>query len=213
MGRLQVTGASGNRTWPYVWLTNSDYPSASARGAVSGKLIITDPLKPLLAANTNTWIGLSQPDAGGNWQFESKRYQHWVHPDTNGNFVIPFVRPGSYTLSAFAVGAVGEFTYSNNVTITANTTNALGNLTWNVTHPGGQIAWEIGIPDRSAGEFRHGTNYWYAFLWETYSNDFPNPLTYTVGTSNWTNDWNYAHPGYLVGTNWSSLRCRWWEDL
>ncbi len=194
--------------WPYVWLTNSDYPAANLRGAVSGKLIINDALKPALAAGTNTWIGLSQPDAGGNWQFESKRYQTWVHPDTNGNFVIPFVRPGSYTLSAFTDGAVGEFTFSNSVTITANTTNALGNLTWSVPHPGGQIIWEIGVPDRRAGEFRHSTNYWYAFLWETYSNDFPNPLEYTNGVSNWSNDWNYAHPGYLVGTNWSAWKWR-----
>ena len=194
--------------WPYAWLTNSDYPAANQRGAVSGKLIISDALKPALAAGTNTWIGLSQPDAGGNWQFESKRYQSWVHPDTNGNFFIPFMRPGSYTLSAFTDGAVGEFTYSNSVTVTANTTNALGNLTWAVPHPGGQIIWEIGIADRRAGEFRHSTNYWYPFLWETCSNDFPNPLEYTNGVSNWSNDWNYAHPGYLVGTNWSAWKWR-----
>ena len=194
--------------WPYSWLTNSDYPAANQRGSVSGKLIITDALKPALAAGTNTWIGLSQPDAGGNWQFESKRYQSWVHPDTNGNFFIPFMRSGSYTLSAFSDGTVGEFTYSNSVTITASTTNALGNLTWVVPHPGGQIAWEIGVPDRRAGEFRHSTNYWYPFLWETYSNDFPNPLEYTNGVSNWSNDWNYAQPGYLVGTNWSAWKWR-----
>ena len=194
--------------WPYSWLTNSDYPAANQRGAVSGKLIITDALKPTLAAGTNTWIGLAQPDTGGNWQFESKRYQSWVHPDTNGNFFIPFMRPGSYTLSAFTDGAVGEFTFSNSVNVTANNTNALGNLTWAVPHPGGQIAWEIGIPDRRAGEFRHSTNYWYPFLWETYSNDFPNPLGYTNGVSNWSNDWNYAHPGYLVGTNWSVWKWR-----
>ena len=194
--------------WPYAWLTNSDYPATNLRGAVSGKLIINDPLKPALAAGTNTWIGLSQPDVGGNWQFESLRYQSWVHPDASGNFVIPFLRPGSYTLSAFTDGAVGEFTYSNSVNITANSTNALGNLTWTVPHPGGQIAWEIGIPDRRAGEYRHSTNYWYAFLWETYSNDFPNPLEYTNGVSNWSNDWNYAHSGYLVGTNWSSWKWR-----
>ncbi|MFO1489273.1 MAG: polysaccharide lyase family protein, partial [Verrucomicrobiota bacterium] len=194
--------------WPYAWLTNSDYPAVNLRGAVSGKLILADPLKPALAAGTNTWVGLAQPDAGGNWQFESKRYQYWVHPDANGNFFIPAVRPGSYTLSAFTDGAVGEFTYSNSVTVAANATNALGNLTWTVPHPGGQIAWEIGVPDRRAGEFRHSTNYWYPFLWETYSNDFPNPLVYNVGSGNWSNDWNYAHSGYLVGTNWLPWKWR-----
>jgi len=194
--------------WPYSWLTNSDYPADSARGTVTGKIILTDPLKPALVAGTNTWVGVAQPDPGGNWQFESKRYQTWVHPDANGNFSIAHIRPGTYTLSAWTVGAVGECTLTN-VLITAGATNALGSLNWTNTHPGGQIAWEIGIPDRSAAEFKHGTNYWYPFLWTTYTNDFPNPLTYNVGTSNWTNDWNYAQPGYLTGTNtWSQWKWR-----
>ncbi|MFM2082266.1 MAG: hypothetical protein RL380_957 [Verrucomicrobiota bacterium] len=218
-----TNAAGGNACWadakaqvdaekaaqPYAWLVgNTNYPPASGRGAVSGNFIISDPLKPALAVNTNTWIGLAQPDAGGNWQFESKRYQYWVHPAANGSFTIPNVRPGTYTLSAIAVGAVGEFTYSNSVTVTAAATNALGNLTWTVPHPGGQIAWEIGVPDRTAKEFRHGTNYWEPYLWETYSNDFPNPLEYTNGVSNWSKDWNYAHSGYLVGTNWSAWKWR-----
>lgn len=194
--------------WPYAWLTGmTNYPLANARGAVSGKFIVTDPLKPALAVGTNTWIGLAQVNPGGNWQFESKRYQYWVHPDAAGNFVIPNVRPGTFTLFAFTPGAVGEFSLTN-VTVSAAATNALGNITWNVPHPGGQIAWEIGIPDRRAGEFRHGTNYWTPYLWETYSNVFPNPLTFNVGTSNWTNDWNYAHSGYNVGTNWSPWKWR-----
>ena len=194
--------------WPYSWLTNSDYPADSLRGTVTGKIILTDPLKPSLTVGTNTWVGVSQPDPGGNWQFESKRYQSWVHPDATGNFSIAHIRPGTYTLSAWTVGAVSEFTLTN-VVITAGATNALGNLNWTNTHPGGQIAWEIGIPDRSAAEFRHGTNYWYPYLWTTYTNDFPNPLTYNVGTSNWTNDWNYAQPGYLTGTtNWAQWKWR-----
>jgi rhamnogalacturonan endolyase len=194
--------------WPYAWLTNSDYPADNLRGVVTGKIILTDPLKPALAAGTNTWVGVSQPDPGGNWQFESKRYQTWVHPDASGNFSLAHLRPGMFTLSAWTPGALGEFTLTN-VIVTAGATNALGNLNWTNTHPGGQIAWEIGIPDRSAAEFKHGTNYWYPYLWTTYTNDFPNPLTYNVGTSNWTNDWNYAQPGYLTGTNtWSQWKWR-----
>lgn len=194
--------------WPYSWLTNSDYPADNLRGTVTGKITLTDLLKPALATGTNTWVGVSQFDPGGNWQFDSKHYEYWVHPDTSGNFFIAHIRPGTYTLSAWTVGAVGEFTLTN-VVISANATNALGNLNWTNTHPGGQIAWEIGIPDRSAAEFKHGTNYWYPYLWTAYTNDFPNPLTYNVATSNWANDWNYAQPGYLTGTtNWSQWKWR-----
>jgi rhamnogalacturonan endolyase len=196
--------------WPYAWLNNANYPADALRGGVAGTIVITDPLKPLLAAGTNTWVGVAQPDPGGNWQFESKRYQTWVHPGPDGNFTLAHLRPGVYTLSAWTPGAVGEFTLTN-VIVTAGETNALGALTWRVAHPGGQIAWEIGVPDRSAAEFRHGTNYWYPFLWDQYSREFPNPLEYTNGVSNWSNDWNYAQSGYELGvgsTNWTRWKWR-----
>jgi hypothetical protein len=61
--------------WPYAWLTNSDNPADTARGTVAAKFMISDVLKPGLTASTNTWIGVAQPDPGGNWQFESQRYQ------------------------------------------------------------------------------------------------------------------------------------------
>jgi rhamnogalacturonan endolyase len=196
--------------WPYAWLTNADYPADSARGTVTGTIIITDPLKPALAAGTSTWVGVSQPDPGGNWQFESKRYQTWVHPDASGNFRLAHLRPGTYTLSAWTVGAVGEFTLTN-IVVTAGATNALGNVTWNVAHPGGQIAWEIGVPDRSAAEFKHGTNYWYPFLWDQYCQELSNPLEFTIGSNNPATDWNYAHGGYEIGvgsTNWVQWKWR-----
>jgi rhamnogalacturonan endolyase len=194
--------------WPYAWLTyNTNYPPASGRGAVSGRLVVNDAFKPALTGS-NAWVGLAQPDAGGNWQFESKRYQYWAHADSVGNFTIPHVRPGSYTLYAWIAGAVGEFSRSS-VTVAAGGTNALGTLTWNVPHTGGYLAWEIGIPDRSAHEFRHGsTDYFEPFMWERFSSEFSNPLEYTVGASNWSNDWNYAHCGYLAGTNWNGWKWR-----
>ncbi|HEU5071390.1 MAG TPA: polysaccharide lyase family protein [Verrucomicrobiae bacterium] len=195
--------------WPYAWLSdNTNYPVGASRGAVSGRFSVNDPLKPSLAAGTNTWIGLAQPDPASNWQFDSKHYQYWTHPDAAGHFVVPAVRPGIYTLYAFTDGAVGEFSQPN-VVVSAGATNALGDVTWTVPHPGGRIAWEIGVPDRSATEFRHGhTDYWYPFLWNTISNEWSNPLEYFVGTSNWTNDWNYVHPGYLAGGTWSGWKWR-----
>lgn len=196
--------------WPYSWPTNSDYPPDAARGTVTGKIILKDPLKPSLVAGANMWVGLSQPDPGGNWQFESKRYQTWTHPEADGNFAIAHLRPGTYTLSAWTPGAIGEFTRTN-VIVTAGATNLLGNLNWTVSHPGGRIVWEIGIPDRSAAEFRHGTNYWQPFLWDQYYREFSNPLEYTVGVSNWTNDWNYAQSGYETsapGNHWAPWKWR-----
>ena len=59
------------------------------------------------------------------------------------------------------------------------------------------------MPDRTAKEFRHGDDYFQGFLWDQFSGQFSNPLEYTVGVSDWSTDWNYAHSGYLVGTSWS----------
>ena len=84
-------------------------------------------------------------------------------------------------------------------------------MTWNLAHPGGQIAWEIGIPDRSAAEFKHGTNYWYPFLWDQYCAELSNPLEFTIGSNAWATAWNYAHSGYELGvgsTNWAPWKWR-----
>src|ERR1700738_5030409 len=93
--------------WPYSWLTtDSHYPQDSERGTASGTFMVNDALKPSVSG-ANAWVGLAQPDAGGNWQDESKRYQYWVQADSGGTFSIPHVRPGDSTLYAFVTGAVG----------------------------------------------------------------------------------------------------------
>lgn len=189
--------AAEKAAWPYAWLTGStNYPVAGDRGAISGTLVFSDALKSGVNAS-NAWVGLVDPSVA-NWEFESKFYQYWQHADSNGNFTIPHVRPGTYTLHAFNAGAVGEFAVSN-VVITAGTTNPLGTLTWNIPHAGGYIAWEIGRPDRLPLEFRHGTNYWEPYLWNAFADEFSNPLNFSLDSGNPAWDLNYAHNFY--GTN------------
>ncbi len=184
--------------WPYAWLTNTaSYPPESARGSATGRLVVRDVLKPGLGSS-NAWVGLAQPPPGGNWQFESNHYQYWCRSDASGNFIIPHVRPGTYTLYAFTDGAVGEYSRQN-VTVSAGRATALGNVIWNVPHKGRSIAWEIGVPDRSAREFRHGTDYFHGYVWANPQSEFPNPLEYTIGKSDWTKDWNYVHSWYKSG--------------
>jgi rhamnogalacturonan endolyase len=184
--------------WPYAWMTNiPSYPTAAQRGAVSGQLVIKDSLKPDLKP-TNTWVGLFDPSAGKSWQFDSMGYQYWAKADQDGNFTIPAVRPGNYTLYAFTEGVVGEFS-KQGVVVEASKTNALGAVAWDVPHQGRSIAWEIGIPDRTAKEFRHGSDGIKDYIWSHFQEEFPNPLEYTVGKSDPAKDWNYAHSWYQVG--------------
>ncbi len=189
--------AAEKAAWPYSWLANPDHPAASGRGTVTGKLVISDALKPGVSG-AGARVGLAAPeDSAGNWQFQGKGYQYWAVADAAGNFTIPGVRPGSYTLYAFSDGVVGEFTKTA-VTVTAGGTNSQGTLTWNVVHPSASIAWEIGTPDRTAKEFRHGNDYFEPFLWNGFSAELPNPLVYTVGVSNPATDWNYVHTLYAT---------------
>jgi rhamnogalacturonan endolyase len=187
--QAQVDAEAG--AWPYAWLTDNDlYPLSDARGAVTGHFLVSDALKPDVTG-ASAWVGLAQPDPGGNWQFESKHYQYWVKADDNGSFTIPNVRPGTYTLYAFVSGAVGEYSQTD-VAVTPGDLTSVGDLIWTVPHPGNSLAWEIGIADRTATEFRHGTNYFEPFLYQQFASEFSGPLEYTVGVSDWSTDWNYA---------------------
>jgi rhamnogalacturonan endolyase len=202
--------------WPYAWLQHPDYPTAEARGTVTGQLVLRDPLAPEQRF-TNAWIGLTAPDylpvpsgfggygRGGfplatDWQRDAKYYQFWVRPDAEGRFTIRNVRPGAYTLRAISDGAIGEFARTN-VTVAAASTNALGVLDWEPVRFG-RTLWQIGIPNRTAREFRHGTNAWQWGTYFKYAGDFPVDVNFVMGKSDWRQDWNYVQPPrWLAATN------------
>jgi rhamnogalacturonan endolyase len=206
--RTQV--AAEKAAWPYKWLVNPDHPAASDRGTVTGKFQITDSLNPAVSS-AGAHIGLAAAEeADGNWQFQSKGYQYWTVADAKGNFTLPAVRPGTYTLYAYNTGAVGEFSQKS-VTVTAGKTASLGTVTWSVPHAGRTVAWEIGIPDRTAREFRHGDDYFQPYLWDIYPKEFSNPLIYTVGTSNPARDWNYVHSALPATDDSADLKTWDWQ--
>ncbi|HEX9046941.1 MAG TPA: hypothetical protein VF988_07925, partial [Verrucomicrobiae bacterium] len=45
--------------WPYSWFGNTNYASASARGAIAGKIVIADTYNPNASA-ANLWVGAVQ---------------------------------------------------------------------------------------------------------------------------------------------------------
>jgi len=153
-----------------------------------------------------------------------KPYQFWVKTDANGNFTIPDVIAGAnYTLYAFGPGAAGTFQSQAqtggsapneldipspqfSVTVTAGATNNLGVVTWTPTRVGPTV-FEIGYPDRTAAKFRHGDDFWVGDIgpgptnpmpvWTKfleYPFDFPGDVSYTVGSSRWSTDWNFCQP-------------------
>jgi rhamnogalacturonan endolyase len=47
--------------WPYEWVSDANYPSASNRGLVRGEIVFRDPLAPDLKLS-NLWVGVTAPD-------------------------------------------------------------------------------------------------------------------------------------------------------
>lgn len=195
--------AKEKAAWPYAWAVDKDFPSANQRANLTGQLFLQDPYDPDLRMS-NVWVGVAAPDypapwAGQNgmpplvdWQRDAKFYQFWAQADGTGRFRIPNIRAGFYTLHAFADGVLGEFTLTN-VNLTTGQSLDLGRLTWTPKRFG-RTLWQIGVPDRTAREFRHGDHYWQWGLYFNYPREFSNDVDYVVGQSDWRRDWNYVQP-------------------
>jgi rhamnogalacturonan endolyase len=189
--------------WPFPWVQGVDYPQKSGRSTVTGQLVLDDPQ----AASTklpHLYVGLTHPDfiglggafarrsGNGNlvtWNHDADFYQFWTEGNEDGTFTLENVRPGAYTLHAFADGVLGEFAKAN-ITVTAGQPLDLGKIDWKPVRYGKQV-WEIGYPDRTGGKFfkGDGADYW---LWGwplRYALLFPNDITYTIGKSDYHKDW------------------------
>jgi rhamnogalacturonan endolyase len=202
--------------WPYAWFVDKHFPPSAERGILAGKIILHDTFASD-AAMSNVWVGVAAPDylppdqrrrsetnPSSNysnrygfppqieWQRDAKFYQFWTRADASGNFEIRNIRPGAYTLHAFGDGVMGEFAMTN-VVVAAGETKSLGELVWQPLRFG-RTLWEIGIPDRTAREFRHGDHFWRWGLYLQYPQEFPNDVNFIIGQSDWSRDWNYAQP-------------------
>ncbi|AXP80170.1 Rhamnogalacturonate lyase precursor [Mariniflexile rhizosphaerae] len=194
----KARAAQERAEWPYAWLTNTpEYPLADGRGNIVGNFSITDSEKPEIDGG-NAWIGVTQllPESDGDWQFEDRSYQYWVKTDASGNFDIKHIRPGTYTLFAFKTGEIDEYRIEN-VTVTAGGTTNLGNINWTIPRNNGNLVWDIGIPDRTAGEYKFGDfDYCEGYVEDKFESTFPNPIEYNVADKNWSTALPYVHSRY-----------------
>jgi rhamnogalacturonan endolyase len=181
-----------NTKWPCAWVNGVDYPHLDQRGTVTGQIVLNDPLAPQGASTAlpHLVVGLTHPDSGRVvWIHDAAHYQFWNDGNDDGKFTITKIRPGNYTLHAFADGVLGEFSRTD-VTVEPGRTLDLGKLEWKPVRYGRQL-WEIGYPDRTGDKFfkGDGPNYW---LWGwnlRYALLFPNDITYTIGKSDYRKDW------------------------
>ena len=184
--------------WPYDWVAGVDYPHRADRATVTGRLVLHDPQMPD-ATMTHLMVGLTASDyvspvegRGGvrpeiNWQTDAKHYEFWVEGGDDGRFAIPEVRPGTYTLHAFATGVLGEFAKAD-VTVAPGRPLDLGDLAWTPVRHGRQL-WDVGIPNRNATEFFMGADYADPEISLKYAKLFPDDVHYVIGRSDFRKDW------------------------
>ena len=195
----KARAAKDETEWPYAWLTNTpEYPLADGRGNITGKFSIIDPSKSEVNGG-GAWIGVTQlsTDSGGQWQFEEENYQYWVQTDASGNFNIKNVRPGTYTLFAYKDGTTGEYRQETVVVAAATTTN-LGNIDWAIPRANGKLIFEIGVPNRTAEEYKFGDfDYCEGFVENKFAATFTNPIEYNVEDKNWATALPYVQSSYF----------------
>ena len=203
-------------SWPFSWVVGVDYPHKDGRATVTGQIVLDDSqAASKLLPNLN--IGLTHANFKGSesgytllagngpivtWPHDGNYYQFWTEGSADGRFTIPNVRPGTYTLHAFANGVLGEYAKAD-ITVEAGKKIDLGKLDWQPVRYGKQI-WEIGYPDRTGDKFFKGDpdNYW---LWGwglRYSGLFPNDITYTIGKSDYRKDWFIQEVPHSTTTAW-----------
>lgn len=202
--------------WPFPWVLGVDYPQKAQRGTITGQIVLNDS-QATSKALPHLNVGLTHPDFNGpntqfarrsgngtlvTWEHDANFYQYWTVGTEDGKFTIDNIRPGTYTLHAFANSVLGEFSKAN-LTVRAGLPVDLGKLEW-VPERHGQQVWEIGYPDRTGCEFfkGDGANYW---LWGwpvRYPLLFPNDLAYTVGKSDYHKDWFFQQVPHGESTEW-----------
>lgn len=182
----------------------SGYVPTSGRGNWSTTIKL-----PTGASNTIAILSAPGYDFQDN-AYDTKAYQYWANVSSTGAVEIDRVKAGTYRLTCYASGIFGDFVYAKNITITAGKKTTTPTITWTAESAGTEL-WRIGTPDKSAGEFKHGYArdttrsdnipeyrlYWGA---HDFVSDFPNGVSYTIGTSTPANDFNYVHWSVFGGS-------------
>lgn len=168
------------KKWPYQWVQEPLYPLKRAN--VKGRLVVEDGRNP-----AGAMIMLAKP--GGEVLRQKADYIFYQTCDKFGAFELQHVRPGSYTLYAYATG--GTLTrqlMQEEIVIDAGEVD-LGSILWKAPRHS-QLLWQLGQANRETTGFKYADQLrgykWMKLL--------PQQLDFEIGTSCETNDWYYAQP-------------------
>lgn len=186
--------------WPYRWVDHPLY-AAAERSTVRGRLAVDG------RSAAGAWVVLSRPGpdreyqgvtlSGRDWQYQNLDYVYSGRADHRGSFAVPAVRPGTYTLSAFVDGVLGEYTVDG-VRVGAGRAVELGRLAWRPERHG-RTLWQLGTPDRSAAEFAvygGADGFRRRLTWLEYPYQYPGDVDLTIGVDDPAEAWNFFQPCY-----------------
>lgn len=162
--------------WPYPWFSNAAYPSASARGTVSGTITLSKD------DFTTTKLQVILADASAEDPLQQiGGYQYATEVTSSSGsyaFTLSNVRPGNYAVFAYALNgdATGMLKSSKIIVVKAGS-NDVGTVAWTPTKYEKKL-WQIGEADHSTSGFTLSDHARQYGLWDT----SPSELTYTVGS-------------------------------
>ncbi len=164
--------------WPYQWLTHSLYPLN--RTTINGQINIPNGLSP-----DKLQIVLAKP--GVEFFKQGLDYMFWSKTNANGQFTIPHVRPGQYTLYAYATqGEITDTFTMDNINISGGNLD-LGTIDWTPAKYE-NLLWQIGENDRLTEGFNMSNTPRAYGLYDLP----PANLTYNISSSTPDTDWYYA---------------------
>lgn len=209
---LEALFSAATARWLYdsdATLLQNGYVPSGQRGRVTGRIAG-------LGGFGDAWAVLS--DNQTNFQYTTAGHEYWA-PVLPGGFVdLMGVAPGTYRLSAYELGKLGELR-EDNVVVTAGQITRLPALTFTPENfSSAPPIWTIGTPDRSAHEYLHGhtakgqddREYWGNWnYWEDFAAHqgaviwYATPVGPTPATTD-LNQWNYTqwetfNPGLYAG--------------
>jgi rhamnogalacturonan endolyase len=185
--------------WPYGWVRHPEYPDKNNRSVVRGRIELSDPLMPggaRLSGKLTVGLTAADREISGRtvtWQTDAKDYQFWTTTEAHtGKFAVPNVRPGTYTLRAYADGILGEFAKQDIQVSKGGRPLDLGKIIWKPLRHGREL-WQVGVPNRTATEFAGGDRYFAPDTQIQYAKLFPNDINFVIGRSDQAKDWYFEH--------------------
>lgn len=166
------------KEWPFNWFSHELFPlnRTTVKGCIN---VTTGQSKEAIQ------VVLAEPHI--DVYSQGKRYIYWGKTDEEGQFYLTGVRPGEYTLYAYAThGDVTDELVLEDVHV-ENETCHLGVIDWTPSKHG-KLLWMIGENNRLSDGYALSDAPRSYLLPEK----VPSDLTFTIGDSNPQTDWYYA---------------------